>query len=185
MRRAAISSQRAAHACLRTRGIHSSAIRRAEATVQQPTAQPVIVHTPPPPPPPSAPLLPPKRPAGAFRGSIVGFLLGLSVAAGYGYMTLFEEYQSASNLLLTSVEELKTSTQKMTNHVRRIERVERDLKAMQEKTTTTAELEKLRTEVKKLYDSTHIETLDLKAHVFGIEKDLGSLQKSSGSNVRV
>lgn len=65
---------------------------------------------------------------------MIGFLLGISATGAYGYYRepdsataatlrnaepvpcatdIFEEYQSASNLLLVSVEELKVSTQKV------------------------------------------------------------------------
>lgn len=50
--------------------------------------------------------------------SILGFLIGATVAGGAGYYYLLEEYQTASNLLLGSVEDLQTSTNKV--HIRGI-----------------------------------------------------------------
>lgn len=77
-----------------------------------------------------------RRPVGAFRGgsvphlppslslspsrqltlalhSIIGFLLGLTAVGGYGYFRVLDDYRRASEKLLTSVEELKTSTEQV------------------------------------------------------------------------
>jgi hypothetical protein len=40
-------------------------------------------------------------------------LIGATAAGGAGYYYLLEEYQTASNLLLSSVEDLQTSTNKV------------------------------------------------------------------------
>jgi hypothetical protein len=37
--------------------------------------------------------------------------MGLSMVGGYGYVSLLDDYKTASGLLLASVEELKSSTQ--------------------------------------------------------------------------
>ncbi|CAG8765397.1 27341_t:CDS:2, partial [Gigaspora margarita] len=87
---------------------------------------------------------PEKKRIGAFRGgcarfesSLVGFLLGLSIAGGSGYYYLLDEYHTASNLLLSSVEELQKSTSKVHDYAQKIERVEDELKALQESAATT------------------------------------------------
>jgi hypothetical protein len=73
-----------------------------------------------------------KKPIGGFRGgfiiiitiifslmlisfqiSIIGFLLGFSLASSFAAYHLLEEYQRASAVLQTSVEELKVSTEKV------------------------------------------------------------------------
>lgn len=93
-----------------------------EAIVASSGSRPVVVQEPVISPP--LPVLPPpvetakpiKRPVGAVRGSIIGFLLGITLTGGYGYFNLWEDYRSASSLLLGSVEELKTSTQAVSCH---------------------------------------------------------------------
>lgn len=45
--------------------------------------------------------------------SFVGFLLGVTVAGSVGYYYLLEEYNSASDSLLNSVQELQSSTEKV------------------------------------------------------------------------
>ncbi len=50
---------------------------------------------------------------GSFRGGLAGFALGFGAASAYGYAYLLQEYKAASNLILTSVEEMQTSTQKV------------------------------------------------------------------------
>jgi len=126
-----------------------------------------------------------RRPIGGFRGGIFGFLLGFSVASSFASYHLLEEYKLASSLMQASVEELQYSTQKISVHVRRIEAVEKDLKALSESSAEKGDISKLRAEMKKLYDGLHIEFLDLKTHVWGMQQDLHGLLKKEGSSTRV
>ncbi|KAF8942746.1 hypothetical protein BGZ47_006170 [Haplosporangium gracile] len=120
-----------------------------------------------------------KRPVGGFRGGILGFLLGATAAGGAGYYYLLEEYQTASNLLLSSVEDLQTSTNKVRDYAKKIESVEAELKTLKSKTATVEQLNELKSEVKKVYDGLNIEHLELKSHVWGLEMDLQKVQQQS------
>lgn len=115
---------------------------RAQTLQPVPPAQPatVIVNQPPPPPPPAptvvhqSPTLPTvkvKRSIGGFRGGITGFLLGIALSSALGYNYLLSEYQNASSVLLTSVEELQQSTGNVTSYIKRIEDVENSLRKVQ------------------------------------------------------
>jgi len=79
------------------------------------------------------------------------------------------------------VEELKVSTEKVSAHVRRIEAVEKDLKALADSSAGKEDLSRVRAEIKRLYDGLHVEFLDLRSHVWGIQQDLHSLSKKDGS----
>ncbi|BGP20532.1 hypothetical protein JCM10213v2_008693 [Rhodosporidiobolus nylandii] len=68
---------------------------------------------------PAAPVSRVRRPVGAFRGGIIGFLLGVSLVGGYGYFQLLDDYAKASRELLGSVEELRGSTEQMATHLPR------------------------------------------------------------------
>ncbi|KAG8763524.1 hypothetical protein FRC11_002037 [Ceratobasidium sp. 423] len=123
-----------------------------------------------------------KRPIGGLRGGIFGFLLGFSLASAYASYHLLEEYQAASAQLQASIEELQASTRKVSSHVRRIEEVEKDLKALADGTSTKEDLQKARAEAKKLVDGLHIEFLDLRSHVWGMQQDLHSvIKKETGA----
>ncbi|KAI0802076.1 hypothetical protein BC629DRAFT_1591714 [Irpex lacteus] len=128
---------------------------------------------------------PPKKPAGAFRGGITGFLFGFSLASSYAAYHLLDEYQKASASLQASVEELQQSTQKVSAHIRRIEAVEKDLKALRDTSASKEEISRIRAEVKKLYDGLHVEFLDLRSHVWGIQQDVHSLSKKEATSVRI
>ncbi|KAJ7254396.1 hypothetical protein B0H12DRAFT_561979 [Mycena haematopus] len=125
------------------------------------------------------------KPIGAFRGGIVGFLAGFSLAASVAAYNLLDEYQMASAALQASVEELKLSTEKISSHVRRIEAVEKDLKALADTSGSKDDLSRLRAEVKKIYDGLHIEFLDLRSHVWGMQQDIHSLSKKDNTSVRI
>ncbi|KAF4617540.1 hypothetical protein D9613_005912 [Agrocybe pediades] len=116
-----------------------------------------------------------KKPIGGFRGGIVGFLFGFSLASSYTAYHLLEEYQKASAALQASV----------SAHVRRIEAVEKDLKALNDASATKEDISRVRTEVKKLYDGLHVEFLDLRTHVWGIQQDLHKLSKKESTEVRI
>ncbi|KAF9320391.1 hypothetical protein BKA57DRAFT_467580 [Linnemannia elongata] len=120
-----------------------------------------------------------KRPVGGFRGGILGFLIGATAAGGAGYYYLLEEYQTASNLLLSSVEDLQASTNKVRDYAKKIESVEAELKTLKSKTATVEQLSELKSEVKKVYDGLNIEHLELKSHVWGLEMDLQKVQQQS------
>ncbi|KZO95783.1 hypothetical protein CALVIDRAFT_151705 [Calocera viscosa TUFC12733] len=126
-----------------------------------------------------------RRPVGGFRGGIFGFLLGFSIASGYASYQLLEEYKNASALLQASVEELQSSTAKVSQHIRRIEEVERDLKALSSTSASKDELARIREEAKKIYDGLRIEFLDLRTHVWGMQQDLHALAKKENTSVRI
>ncbi|PSR70543.1 hypothetical protein PHLCEN_2v13582 [Hermanssonia centrifuga] len=128
---------------------------------------------------------PPKKPVGAFRGGIVGFLFGFSLASSYAAYHLLDEYKQASAALQASVEELQLSTAKVSAHIRRIEEVEKDLKALRESSSSKDDISRVRAEMKKLYDGLHVEFLDLRSHVWGIQQDLHSLSKKDSTSVRL
>ncbi|OAQ35323.1 hypothetical protein K457DRAFT_66003, partial [Linnemannia elongata AG-77] len=110
---------------------------------------------------------------------ILGFLIGATAAGGAGYYYLLEEYQTASNLLLSSVEDLQASTNKVRDYAKKIESVEAELKTLKSKTATVEQLSELKSEVKKVYDGLNIEHLELKSHVWGLEMDLQKVQQQS------
>ncbi|KAJ6584901.1 hypothetical protein B0H19DRAFT_926523 [Mycena capillaripes] len=126
-----------------------------------------------------------KKPIGAFRGGIVGFLAGFSLAASIAAYNLLDEYKLASAALQASVDELQLSTEKISAHVRRIEAVEKDLKALTDSTSSKDDLSRLRAEVKKIYDGLHVEFLDLRTHVWGLQQDVHSLSKKDTTSVRI
>ncbi|GAA5949483.1 hypothetical protein JCM21900_000235 [Sporobolomyces salmonicolor] len=134
---------------------------------------------------PPAPVERVRRPVGAFRGGLIGFLLGLSAVGSYGYFMLLHDYGEASRTLLDSVAELKRSTDKMTSHLRRIESVESTLSSLSSSAATRAELASLRDEYRKLFETEHLDALNLKAHVWGIEQDLHKLTKTQNTSVRI
>ncbi|KAG5341631.1 hypothetical protein C0989_008610 [Termitomyces sp. Mn162] len=97
-----------------------------------------------------------KQPVGGFRGGIVGFLFGFSVASSYAAYHLLEEYQRASAALQASVETLQLSTEKISAHVRRIDAVEQDLKALSQASASKEDISRVRAEAKKLLDGLHV-----------------------------
>ncbi|CAG8699009.1 19553_t:CDS:2 [Cetraspora pellucida] len=99
---------------------------------------------------------------------------GLSIAGGSGYYYLLDEYHTASNLLLSSVEELQKSTSKVRDYAQKIERVEDELKALQESAATTDQVKELRSE-----DGLDQQNLELKDVVWNLEQDVHPLVNGS------
>ncbi|KAF4533933.1 hypothetical protein BFW01_g9118 [Lasiodiplodia theobromae] len=73
--------------------------------------------------------LPQKKPVGAFRATIFGFLAG-SVAAGSGmYYYVMEEYKVANQLLQEDIYALQSAVQRIESYVRVMEdKVEKAVK---------------------------------------------------------
>ncbi|CAK5284221.1 unnamed protein product [Mycena citricolor] len=122
-----------------------------------------------------------KKPIGAVRGSIVGFLAGFSLAASLAAYNLLDEYNMASAALQASVDELKLSTEKVSPSAV----VEKDLKALADTTASKENLSSLRGEMKKLYDGLNVEYLGLRANVWGIQQDVHALSKKDTTSVRI
>ncbi|KIY46535.1 hypothetical protein FISHEDRAFT_26202, partial [Fistulina hepatica ATCC 64428] len=95
-------------------------------------------------------------------------LFGFSLAASLAAYQLLDEYKLASAALQASVEDLKVSTAKVTDHVRRIESAEKDLKALSQSSASKDDVARARSEAKKLYDGLHIELLDLRSRLWGV-----------------
>ncbi|EJT51829.1 hypothetical protein A1Q1_06915 [Trichosporon asahii var. asahii CBS 2479] len=104
-------------------------------------------------------------------------LLGFSAATGLGIYYLQQDTKEAQGLLTSSVEELTRDTQRITTHLDRLQTTEKDLVALKKEAATKDDLVKLRAELKKACDSLHLENLDLRAHVWGIEQDLQKVAK--------
>ncbi|GAA6039774.1 hypothetical protein JCM8097_004215 [Rhodosporidiobolus ruineniae] len=130
---------------------------------------------------PAAPVSRVRRPVGAFRGGIIGFLLGVSLVGGYGYFQLLDDYAKASRELLDSVEELKGSTEALTTHLTRISSLESSVASLQFDTATKTELDSLRQEYRKLLEGEHLDLLNLKAHVWAMEQDLHKVSRRETS----
>ncbi|THH20544.1 hypothetical protein EW146_g821 [Bondarzewia mesenterica] len=126
-----------------------------------------------------------KKPVGGIRGGIIGFLFGFSLASSFAAYRLLDEYKQASAALQASVEELQRSTEKVSAHVRRIEAVEKDLKALSEASASKDDLSRVRAEVKKIYDGLHIEFLDLRSFVWGMHFDRWAAIEVSESHERL
>ncbi|KAI9481037.1 MAG: hypothetical protein EXX96DRAFT_607805 [Benjaminiella poitrasii] len=117
------------------------------------------------------------------RNGLIGFLLGVTTAGAAGYYYLLGEYNSASAALLISVQELQASTDKVKDYARRIETIDRDVNKLKESAATKQQLSDLKVDFRKLYDTLNIEHLELKTHVWGLEKDLSS--SSSKNNQKI
>ncbi|TPX72185.1 hypothetical protein SpCBS45565_g00424 [Spizellomyces sp. 'palustris'] len=119
-----------------------------------------------------APEVPKRSGGGFFRGGIIGFLLGITLAGATSYVYLLDEYQQSSNALLSNVEDLAKSTAKLRDHTQKITTLEKDLNAFTQKAATKGDLQALRNELLKLIDEVNVSHLELKTHVWEIEQDV-------------
>jgi restriction endonuclease S subunit len=74
--------------------------------------------------------------------------------------------------MLASVEELQSSTEKITTHLQRLNKLEADLKSLGSQAASRAEFEKNRAEIKRIVDGIHDEVLDVKKQVIGMHASL-------------
>ncbi|KAL7271053.1 hypothetical protein RUND412_006217 [Rhizina undulata] len=62
-----------------------------------------------------------KKPVGAFRGGIFGFLLGSAISGAAAYFYLLEEYKTSNELLTEDIDALRNTIQRIEKYVRGVE----------------------------------------------------------------
>ncbi|KAF2665251.1 hypothetical protein BT63DRAFT_443501 [Microthyrium microscopicum] len=65
--------------------------------------------------------LPAKRPVGAFRGGLTGFLLGSTMSGAGMYYYVMNEYRVSNELLTEDIFNLQATVQRLETHVKGIE----------------------------------------------------------------
>ncbi|KLT38653.1 hypothetical protein CC85DRAFT_280774 [Cutaneotrichosporon oleaginosum] len=110
-------------------------------------------------------------------------LLGFSAATALGVYYIQQDSKIATGLLMASVDELQGSTAKITSHLDRLQTVEKDLAALKAAVPQKEDVGKVRGEMKKVYDGLHLELLDLRAHVWGVEQDVQKLAKADSIRI--
>ncbi|KIW02933.1 uncharacterized protein PV09_05979 [Verruconis gallopava] len=74
-------------------------------------------------------VLPPKKPVGAFRGGLFGFLLGATGAGAAMYTYVVQEYKVSNEMLTEDIYNLQATVQRIESYVRVMEdKVENSLK---------------------------------------------------------
>ncbi|SPO32216.1 uncharacterized protein UTRI_02773 [Ustilago trichophora] len=146
-------------------GTVKGAAQQAKASIPSAPSAPIVVGTP-----------TIRRPVGSVRGGVLGFLFGFGIASAYGYYYLLKEYNAASNLMLASVEELQTSTEKITGHLQRLNKLEADLKSLSSQSASKSDYEKNRVEMKKIVDGIYDEVLDVKKQVLDLPRPTKYMQ---------
>ncbi|EME40003.1 hypothetical protein DOTSEDRAFT_138034 [Dothistroma septosporum NZE10] len=63
----------------------------------------------------------PKKPIGAFRGSLFGFLLGTVLAGGGLYYYVVDEYKVSNELLVEDIYALQSAVQRLEGYVKALE----------------------------------------------------------------
>ncbi|KXN72102.1 hypothetical protein CONCODRAFT_77988 [Conidiobolus coronatus NRRL 28638] len=118
---------------------------------------------------------------GGFRGGLIGFLVGATVAGSTGYYFLIHDYQVATGLLLHSIRELQLSADKVREYARQIESVANEIAKLKDSTAKIDQIDRLKGDIRKLYDSVGVEVLDLKGQLTDLEKDVNILVKNSSN----
>ncbi|KAF4333185.1 lipo leucine-zipper domain protein [Fusarium beomiforme] len=65
--------------------------------------------------------LPARKPLGAFRGGLFGFLLGSFLSGSAAYSYLLKEYKTANDLLTEDIYTLQASVTRLSNYVQALE----------------------------------------------------------------
>ncbi|KAJ4397195.1 hypothetical protein N0V93_001419 [Gnomoniopsis smithogilvyi] len=65
--------------------------------------------------------LPARKPLGAFRGGLFGFLLGATLAGSGSYYYILADYKASNELLQDDIYALQAATQRMSNYLTTLE----------------------------------------------------------------
>ncbi|KAI9359622.1 hypothetical protein DFJ73DRAFT_817071 [Zopfochytrium polystomum] len=126
---------------------------------------------------PPAPVI--VRKSGFVRGSILGFLLGLTLAgtATYGY--LIDATQTSTHSLLASVEDLQKSTTAVQGYVKKIDALQAELERLRKAAVAREEVDKVRREVARAVDDVNVAQLNLKTEVWELAQELKALKSNA------
>ncbi|RDW78551.1 uncharacterized protein DSM5745_05403 [Aspergillus mulundensis] len=69
----------------------------------------------------STPPLPARKPVGAFRGGLFGFLTGSVAAGAVVYYYILGEYRISNNMLTEDINALQCATQKLQTYISELE----------------------------------------------------------------
>ncbi|KAF1825017.1 uncharacterized protein K489DRAFT_377556 [Dissoconium aciculare CBS 342.82] len=72
----------------------------------------------------SAPVVavtPPRKPIGAFRGSVFGFLIGTVLAGSGLYYYVVDEYKISNRLLVEDIYALQSAVSRLEGHIKSLE----------------------------------------------------------------
>ncbi|EMR09462.1 hypothetical protein PNEG_02404 [Pneumocystis murina B123] len=115
----------------------------------------------------------------SFRGGFLGFFIGTSLASAIGYYYLISEYQYASNTLLLSIEELQHVTDSIIKGVKQVEKIEKDVKKIQDSVITKSELESVQADTKKMFESLNLAQLEANERFSELEMDVAKLSRQA------
>ncbi|EFX05856.1 hypothetical protein CMQ_3925 [Grosmannia clavigera kw1407] len=65
--------------------------------------------------------LPARKPVGAFRGGLFGFLLGTTLSGSAVYYYVLQEYKASNDQLTDDIYTLQRTTQQLSNHLSTLE----------------------------------------------------------------
>ncbi|KAI9639078.1 uncharacterized protein MKK02DRAFT_39355 [Dioszegia hungarica] len=131
----------------------------------------------------------PARRSGGLRtgtdmsSRLMGFLLGFASASSIGLYYFQGVTETASSQLLESVEKLQRGAGKISSHLERLQAVEKEMASLKAGMAARDDVGKVRGEMRKLHEGLHLEMLDLRAHVWGVEQDLGKVVKQDSINI--
>lgn len=104
-------------------------------------------------------------------------MVGFGVAGALGASYLVTEYQSASSELLTSSESLHVSINNLTSHIQRIDTLEKRIQYLEEHAAYQNDIQNVRSELRKAFEGTNSQMLQVKSDLNGIEGDLTRLSR--------
>ncbi|KAG5519522.1 hypothetical protein PMAC_001676 [Pneumocystis sp. 'macacae'] len=107
----------------------------------------------------------------------LGFFIGTSFATAAGYYFLVNEYQHASNTLLLSIEELQRTTDSVIESVKQIEEMEKNIKRLQNNAVTKNDIQNVRTDTKKMFESLNLAHLEVNERLSELEIDVAKLSR--------
>ncbi|KAI9243896.1 hypothetical protein BDA99DRAFT_529638 [Phascolomyces articulosus] len=112
----------------------------------------------------------PKRRIGSVRGGILGFLVGVGAALAISDSFHFhDEYVKSTRQLAASVDELRSSTEKVREYADTVERLDRDFSQVRAQAVSAKDLEQLKRDIYKLHDTMSHDHVELKARVWKME----------------
>ncbi|KAI8048654.1 hypothetical protein BDF22DRAFT_736104 [Syncephalis plumigaleata] len=111
--------------------------------------------------------------------TLLGFFMGATLTGALGWYGFLDDYMYASRTLLESVEDLESSTRKVRDYARKIEKVESTLRRLEEQAITQATFEDMRKELRTMMDASEESQYAWRGRIVELEKDVNMLLKKA------
>eukprot|EP01135_Chromosphaera_perkinsii_P005715 Nk52_evm15s359 gene=Nk52_evmTU15s359 len=118
------------------------------------------------------PMVVTKRAGGGFRSALLGFMGGLTIAGGVGYVGLFEDITASTGALNKRLDEVHATSKEIKKALDKIHVLEEELGLLKESAARMKDIEVIRDDLDNSQNHMSVSFAQHKASMWEMQKDL-------------